>query len=162
MIKQRNMTAIFLCQEDKILLLYRQGSKVVNNVWIGSAGGHFEPEELNDARACVLRELKEELGISEEFLRDFHLKYIMLRHVNGEVRVNYFFFAGLPDGICMKLQSQEGILQWFPLEEIKNLEMPLSTKYAMEHYLKQGRKDKELYAGVVTHENAVFTPMPEM
>ena len=79
MIKQRNMTAIFLCQEDKILLLYRQGSKVVNNVWIGSAGGHFEPEELNDAQACVLRELREELGLGEEDVQDLHLKYIMLR-----------------------------------------------------------------------------------
>ena len=45
--KQRNMTSIFLCTENKILLLFRQGSKVVNNMWIGSAGGHFEEYELN-------------------------------------------------------------------------------------------------------------------
>lgn len=160
--KQRNMTSVFLCCEDKILLLYRQGSRVVNNVWIGSAGGHFEPEELNDAQACVLRELKEELGILEDALQELHLKYVMLRHVNGEVRVNYFFFAGLPDGIYMKLTSDEGTLQWFSLEEIKELEMPLSTKYAMEHYLKEGRFDKILYAGVVNDVNAVFTPMPEV
>lgn len=162
MIKQRNMTSVFLYCEDKFLLLYRQGSRVVNNMWIGSAGGHFEPEELNDAEGCVLRELKEELGIKAEVLQDLHLKYIMLRHVNGEVRVNYFFFAELPDGTERKLESEEGILKWFDLTEIKDLEMPLSTKYAMEHYLKQGRNDKELYAGVVTYENAVFTPMPEL
>jgi 8-oxo-dGTP diphosphatase len=116
--KQRNMTSIFLCCEDKILLLYRQGSKVVNNVWIGSAGGHFEPEELNDAEGCVLRELKEELGIDKETLQDLQLRYIMLRHVNGEVRVNYFFFAGLPGGMAMNLVSEEGSLQWFSYEEI--------------------------------------------
>lgn len=40
--KLRNMTAIYLLQNDKILLLYRQGSRVVNNLWTGSAGGHFE------------------------------------------------------------------------------------------------------------------------
>lgn len=162
MIKQRNMTSIFLCCEDKILLLFRQGSRVVNNVWIGSAGGHFEPEELNDAEKCVLRELKEELGIDREKVQDFHLKYIMLRHVNGEVRVNYFFFGILPDGIEMELQSEEGILRWFDLEEINALEMPLSTKYAMEHYLSEGRFDQALYGGVVNGEKAVFTPMREM
>lgn len=91
--KQRNMTSIFLCTENKILLLFRQGSKVVNNMWIGSAGGHFEEYELNDARACVLRELKEELSVEEGMLSDLQLRYITMRNVGGEVRINYFFFA---------------------------------------------------------------------
>lgn len=60
----RNMTSIYISKGNKMLLLYRQGSKVVNDVWVGSAGGHFEEFELNDARACVLRELQEELGLS--------------------------------------------------------------------------------------------------
>ena len=58
--KLRNMTSVYLICEDKMLLLYRQGSRVVNDMWIGSAGGHFEENELNDAGACVLRELEEE------------------------------------------------------------------------------------------------------
>ena len=63
--KLRNMTAIYLFKGDKVLLLFKQGGRVVSNVWTGSAGGHFEENELNDARACVLRELKEELGLGE-------------------------------------------------------------------------------------------------
>ena len=59
----RNMTSIYLFKGGKVLLLYRQGGRVVNNVWTGSAGGHFEKNELNDAKACVLRELNEELGL---------------------------------------------------------------------------------------------------
>ena len=51
----RNMTSIYLFKGGKVLLLYRQGGRVVNNVWTGSAGGHFEKNELNDAKACVLR-----------------------------------------------------------------------------------------------------------
>ena len=43
------------------MLLYRQGGKVVSDVWTGSAGGYFEEFELNDAKACVLREMNEEL-----------------------------------------------------------------------------------------------------
>ena len=35
----RNMTAIYLLKGDRVLLLYRQGGKVVNNVWTGSAVG---------------------------------------------------------------------------------------------------------------------------
>ena len=46
--KLRNMTAIYILKGDKILMLYRQGGKVVNNVYVGTAGGHFEPEEVND------------------------------------------------------------------------------------------------------------------
>ena len=56
----RNMTAVYLLRGSRVLLLYRQGGRVVNDVWTGSAGGHFERDELNDARACVLRELNEE------------------------------------------------------------------------------------------------------
>lgn len=159
--KQRNMTSIFLCCEDKILLLYRQGSKVVNNVWIGSAGGHFEEAELNNARACVLRELKEELGIGEEQLKDCRLRYIVLRHVKGEVRLNYFFFADLPGGTQMKLTSDEGQLQWFRHEEIGGLEMALSAKYALEHYLAEGQFNQMLYGGIANGERVVFTEMPE-
>lgn len=58
--KLRNMTAIYLLKGDNVLLLYKEGGRVVNNVWTGSAGGHFEKEELNDAKACVLREMNEE------------------------------------------------------------------------------------------------------
>ncbi len=51
--KLRNMTSVYISKQDKMLLLYRQGSRVVNDVWIGSAGGHLEANELNDAKACV-------------------------------------------------------------------------------------------------------------
>lgn len=161
MIKQRNMTSVFLCCENNILLLYRQGSKVVNNVWIGSAGGHFEPEELNDASACVLRELKEELGIVREQLADIKLRYIVMRHVNGEVRINYFFFANLPGGLDMDLTSEEGRLQWFSQEEIQGLEMALSAKYALEHYIAEGQFTQTLYGGIANGEKVVFAEMPE-
>ena len=38
----RNMTAIYLFKEEKVLLLHRNGGKVANQLWTGSAGGHFE------------------------------------------------------------------------------------------------------------------------
>ena len=59
----RNMTSVYIFKDDKVLLLYRQGGRVVNDVWTGSAGGHFENYELNNPESCVLREMKEELGM---------------------------------------------------------------------------------------------------
>ena len=91
--KLRNMTAIYLLKGDKVLLLFRQGGKVVNEVWTGSAGGHFEECELNDAKACVVRELKEELGLCEADIENLSLRYITLRSTKGEIRQNYYFFA---------------------------------------------------------------------
>ena len=68
--KLRNMTAIYLFKGDRVLLLFRQGGRVVNNVWTGSAGGRFEQFELNDAKACILREMNEELGLCENELQN--------------------------------------------------------------------------------------------
>ena len=39
--KLRNMTSVYLSKGERMLLLFRQGGRVVNNVWVGSAGGHF-------------------------------------------------------------------------------------------------------------------------
>ena len=74
--KLRNMTSVYLTGEQGILCLYRIGSRVANNKYIGSAGGHFEKEELNDARACILREMGEELGITEADVDDLRMRYI--------------------------------------------------------------------------------------
>lgn len=35
--KLRSMTSLYITDADRMLLLYRQGSRVVNNVWIGAA-----------------------------------------------------------------------------------------------------------------------------
>lgn len=116
--KLRNMASIYISKGDKMLLLYRQGSRVVNNVWIGSAGGHFEECELNDARACVLRELEEELGITEKKIENLHLRYVTLRRSKGEIRQNYYFFADLKDGTNEEFSSNEGVSRGFPLSEL--------------------------------------------
>lgn len=157
----RHMTAVYLCQKGRILLLYRQGGRVVNNVWVGSAGGHFEPEELNDPKACVLRELKEELGLTEDRLEELRLRYIVLRNTKGEVRQNYFFFAQLQEGAEQGLTSDEGQLRWFSPEVLPTLPMPLSARQAIDHWLAVGRHDTLLYGGVTHEDKATFVAMTE-
>ena len=159
--KLRNMTSIYLQCNGKLLLLYRQGSKVVNDVWVGSAGGHFEEYELNDAKACVLRELEEELAIMEDMICDLELRYITLRRTNGEIRQNYYFFANLKSDSLPEFISDEGMPKWFSPEELAELPMPFSAKCMMEHYIKVGRYCHEVYGGVADGEKVVFTKLPE-
>lgn len=157
--KLRNMTSLYLTKGDSILCLYRIGSRVADQMYIGSAGGHFESDELNDARKCVLREAYEELGIREADLVDLKLRYITLRLKNGEVRQNYYFFAGLREE--KELESTEGKLHWVKHADIPDLKMPSSAKHMILHYLKQGRFDDRLYAGVSESWGAHFAPLAE-
>ena len=158
--KLRPMTALYLTDGDQILLLYRIGSKIADKSYVGCAGGHFEASEYNDARACVLRELYEELGISADALEDLALRYITMRLKNGEIRQNYYFFAQakhLPQG----LESREGILSWHSLDEIDDLPMPVSAKHVLLHYRSQGRFDKLLRGGMTTEDETSFIPLTE-
>lgn len=159
--KLRNMTSVYITNKrKKMLLLFRQGGRVVNNVWVGSAGGHFEECELNDAKACVLRELEEELGLKESDIDNLSLRYVTLRRANGEIRQNYFFFAELND-VDKELVSNEGTIRWFDFSELSELQMPFSAKFVIEHYLKIGYKTDEIYGGVADGEKVIFIKMPE-
>ena len=157
--KLRNMTSLYLTGQKGILCLYRIGSRVANQKYIGSAGGHFEPEELNDALRCVLREMEEELGLRPEDVQDLHLRYITYRLKDGEIRQNYYFFGSLKED--RTLQSTEGELHWIPYDGFENLNMPLSAKHMILHYLKLGRFDDVLYAGITRESGTDFVPMLE-
>ena len=158
-LKQRLMTAIYLRYEDQWLLLKRQGSRVVEDgLYTGTAGGHFEENEMGDPFACVQRELNEETGLTESDLKGLKLRYICMRKKEDEIRVNHYFFAELkilPEEIC----SNEGELKWIPEQELSQLPMPYSARQAINHYLALGRQTEDLYVGVKTDEGMEFLPI---
>lgn len=158
--KLRNMTAIYLTCGDKILLLYRQGGRVVNNVWVASAGGHFEENELNDAGACVLRELYEELHISEDMLVNLSLRYVTLRRMENEIRQNYHFFAELKNAEAVELNSDEGKLQWFSFDEVEGLTMSHAAEYVLKHWLEIGRYTTDVYGGMGKEDGMILAELP--
>ena len=157
--KLRNMTSVFLYDEAGILCLYRIGSRVANHKYVGSAGGHFEPSEVCDARACALRELEEELGLTETDVSGMQLRYITCRLKNGELRNNYYFFA--PFDRRTQLSSNEGSLQWFSYEEAKDISMPASARFMMDHYLSVGRFNNKLYGAMTQQDGTLFVEMCE-
>ena len=158
-VRLRNMTSLYLTGKKGILCLYRIGSRVANQKYIGSAGGHFEPGELNDPKSCILRELREELSLDESDLEGLKLRYVTHRLKDGEIRQNYYFFASLKEE--KQLFSTEGNLEWIPLERIPELTMPVSAKHMILHYLHTGRLNDVVYGGITTREGTSFVPMEE-
>ncbi len=154
----RPMTAVYLTRGRQILLLYRIGSRVVGNSYTGSAGGHIEMAEHRDPEACVLRELQEEIGLTADDLNGFRLRYITLRHKNGEIRQNYYYFAELKDGTDVK-DSSEGRLEWHDLDALDGLEMPVTARHVIDHYLAVGRHDAKLYGGITAADGPVFAEL---
>ena len=154
--KLRNMTSLYLLRDDKILLLYRQGNSIVKDMWVGSAGGHFEDFELNDPKACVLRELQEELGLSENALRNLRFRYATKRNMDNEIRQNYYFFAELNEDVPWELPSSEGLTQWFTFHETQALKMPFTAKYVVDHYIRIGQFNAKLYGGIGNDDGVTF------
>ena len=159
--KLRNMAGLYLRQDDQLLLLYRIGSKVIPDSYTASAGGHFEKEELNDAKACVLRELYEETGLTEPDIDNLYLRYVTLRLKNDEIRQNYYFFADLKKK--KEITSNEGNLKWFHIEELLENppDMPFTAQYVVKHYAEIGKDTDVIYAGVATETGVVFKEMRE-
>ena len=156
----RNMTAIYISNEGKMLLLYRVGSRVVTPSWCG-IGGHFEKDELNDAKAAVLREMNEEIGLFEQDIENLRLRYVNLRYKNGEIRQNYYFFADLKEGASIADFCDEGKLEWVDEDRILERDMPFTAKAMLEHYMSTGKFNDLLYGGVTTENGVVFTEMEE-
>lgn len=155
----RNMTALYLTDGDRMLLLYRVGSRVIEPSWVG-VGGHFEKDELNDARAALLREVREEIGLNEDDLVGLRLRYIALRNKNGEIRQNYYFFAQLAEGVPLT-DCDEGCLEWVRLDELLNRPMPFTAKCVLRHYLTEGRATDALYCAASAADGARFVPLEE-
>jgi len=156
----RNMTAVYISRGEEMLLLYRVGSRVVAPSYCG-VGGHFEKDELNDARACVLRELEEETGLTERDLIGLAMRYCCMRLKNGEIRQNYYFFAELAPEAKLPEHCCEGRLEWVVYGDLLSREMPHSAYYVIKHYLETGRHTDALYAGAATPTGMTFTPLTE-
>jgi 8-oxo-dGTP diphosphatase len=151
------MTSVFFTREDGLLCLYRIGSRVANNKYVGACGGHFEEKELCSPYACALREMEEELGLSESDVEALRLRYVTIRYMGHEIRQNYYFFGRLKGE--RNLISTEGELRFFTWEELEKTDMPVSARHMMDHYLSVGRFTDEVYAGITEPGGSRFVKL---
>ena len=157
--KLRSMTSIYIINNDEILLLYRKGSRVLNELWIGSARGHFNDNELDKPYECIVRELNEELKIELKDIKNLNLRFITLRKVNNEVRQNYYYFAELNEIFDRDIESNEGDLKWFNIDELPFDEMPITSREVLKHFMKHRNISDNIYCGSVSHNKINFLQM---
>ena len=103
--------------------------------------------------------MKEELNLTEENVEGLRLRYITHRLTGSEIRQNYYFFGKLKEK--RPLESTEGTLQWVPFDAVSSLEMPVSAKHMILHYLREGRYTDKLYCGVTEENGTRFVEMKE-
>lgn len=156
------MTGLFLTRGDEILLLYKPSGRAVRQVWCPAAGGHFEPDEYRDPLACVLRELKEETGLTPDCLNGLALRYVTIRAGDGELRQNFYYFASpdpdrFPDDAS--LRSEEGTLRWFREDVLQSLPMPHSARAVLDHWFRVGKCTDSLYGGIAVPDGVRFTEL---
>jgi 8-oxo-dGTP diphosphatase len=119
-------------------------------MWIPGAGGHFEDGEMNDPEACLWREVNEELGLPPEAFANVKLRYIAYRYSGEQIRINYYYFGYLREGISRNLTNNEGELQWFTLQDVPNCDMPLSLRACFNHYMDISYCNDYVYVAVGT------------
>jgi 8-oxo-dGTP diphosphatase len=161
MISLRLMTNAFILNGDKILLMKRANHKrLAPGLWTG-VGGHIEPEEVNDPKGSCIREVIEETGLKESDIDDLRLLYIVNRNRNDEIRQQYIFFGSTL--ATEVFSNDEGELHWIDKSEILDLEMPLTIRCTLEHYL--NTKDSQvIHIGTMTKSekkspNMIWAPL---
>lgn len=148
----KNMSGIYIFYENKILIMKRSKKEFNSVGQYFSIGGKFEPNELNQPKKCLLRELEEETGLIEGDIDNLQLKYIIIRNHNGTITLNHLFFANLIKAKELKT-CNEGTLEWVPIEEIFNKPLPDSSRVCLKHYFAGGMKSQEITVAVATNDN---------
>ena len=159
-VKLRNMASLYIRRGTQYLLLYRIGSRVIPPSWCG-IGGHFEENELNEPEKAMLRELEEEIGLTEHALTNIRLRYVTFRLKNGEIRQNYYYFADLREDMFIHMECDEGELEWIDADALPFDKMPHTAKYVMRHYMDVGKSNDMLYAGTAVDGDVIFHALVE-
>jgi 8-oxo-dGTP diphosphatase len=120
-------TVVFLCLDDRYLLLQRSPNKTFAPLrWTG-IGGHVEPTELSSLRASALREVWEESGIEEKDIQNFILRRVLLTSRPGSTLGVLLYFTGELHQYILPT-CPEGQLFWLSPDQFKSLDIIETTR----------------------------------
>ncbi|MDQ6600304.1 8-oxo-dGTP diphosphatase [Bacillus salipaludis] len=125
----QRVTNCVLIRDNQILLLQKP-----RRGWWVAPGGKMEPGE--SVRDSCIREYREETGI---YLKNPQLKgvFTMIIKENDCVESEWMMFSFLAndsDGMDVE-ESEEGILQWHTLDQIKNLPMAAGDYHIIDYMI---------------------------
>ncbi|MDQ0215959.1 8-oxo-dGTP diphosphatase [Oikeobacillus pervagus] len=123
----QRVTNCLLLKDHKVLLLQKP-----RRGWWVAPGGKMEPGE--SIRDAAIREFREETGI---YLRNPNVKGIFTFIMkDGDEILNewmmFTFFAEESDGVSVK-RSEEGVLKWHDIDEIKTLPMAEGDHHILDY-----------------------------
>lgn len=132
----KRSTLCYMEKDGCYLMLLRNKKKADVNAgkWIG-VGGKFEEGETPEE--CLLREVREETGVS---LRKYALVGVIGFRLEGtEDEDMYLYRATAWDG-DVNMDCSEGTLKWIPKDEIMDLELWEGDRLFLERMLRGNEK----------------------
>ena len=127
--KHSGASIIFVNDHKQVLLLLRDDKPGLpyRNMW-DVPGGHIEPDETPGQ--CIIREMKEEIGID---LQDFHL----FCHKEFDDRTEYTFWKKANLNIS-KINLMEGQqMKWFSRKEAAETELAYGFNQIVEKFIQE-------------------------
>lgn len=128
----RQMSTAFLTNENHVLLMKKQSSRLSDRPFWSGLGGHLEPEELNAPMKACYREIHEESGLTAEKIEGLELRYILLRLKENEIRQQFVYFGEAKTRNVTA--SAEGELHWIHKDAIHDLPMSRIIRLMLEHF----------------------------
>ncbi len=142
-----NTTLCYIERDDQYLMLHRikKHNDLNEGKWIG-VGGKFEEGETPEE--CLLREVKEETGLT---LTEYRLRAVItFLSDRWETEYMYLFTAGGYTGTMT--DCEEGVLEWVPKERVPELELWEGDRI----FLKKLMEDAPFFTLKVVYEGDVL------
>ena len=131
-------TLCYIEKDDSYLMLHRvvKENDINKDKWIG-VGGHFEEGESPEE--CLLREVKEETGLTLKSF-DFSglITFKLTDSQTGKTLTEYMCLYTASEYEGELTSCDEGVLEWVPKEKIKDLDIWEGDKIFFR-LLKEGR-----------------------
>lgn len=148
MAKSALTTLCYIEKDDAYLMLHRVSKKndINHDKWIG-VGGHFEKNESPED--CLLREVKEETGLS---LTSWRFRGIVTFVSDGDF--NEYMCVYTADGFSGEVREcDEGVLEWVKKEDIEKLELWEGDRI----FLRLLAQNAPFFSLKLVYENGVLT-----